>query len=193
MRADLDAGAVRGLCGTAHHVRITRYLCGLGFTGWPLPLTCYRVTGSLGSLVPDAGSAGHWLRHHRGTGIRSSDYQQGDAFRIIYVHAAQRLAVSHVVHHHGGSGRHWSDLAHQGGARRVGRRGSIGASFTLLALVTGSLWGRPCGALTGPGIPGSHRNSSCCSYTLGLCPYDLLSRILGAETGLRRSWALSGD
>jgi heme exporter protein C len=71
------------------------------------------------------------------------DYQQGDAFRIIYVHvpsawmsefAYTTMAVAGAV------GLIWRiKMAHAVAAATA----PIGASFTLLALVTGSLWGRP--------------------------------------------------
>jgi len=71
------------------------------------------------------------------------DYQQGDGFRIIYVHAPSAwmslmvyvtLAISAAV------GLIWRmKIAHAVAASCA----PIGASFTLAALVTGSLWGRP--------------------------------------------------
>src|SRR5476651_2700432 len=71
------------------------------------------------------------------------DYQQGDAFRIIYVHAPAAwlsllcytvMAVAAAV------GLVWRiKLAHALAAATA----PIGASFALLCLVTGSLWGRP--------------------------------------------------
>jgi heme exporter protein C len=71
------------------------------------------------------------------------DYQQGDGFRIIYVHAPSAwlslmiystMAVSAAV------GLIWRiKVAHAFAAACA----PIGASFTLAALVTGSLWGRP--------------------------------------------------
>jgi heme exporter protein C len=71
------------------------------------------------------------------------DYQQGDAFRIIYVHvpsawlsllAYTSMAVAAAV------ALIWRiKMGHAVAAATA----PIGASFTLLALVTGSLWGRP--------------------------------------------------
>jgi len=71
------------------------------------------------------------------------DYQQGEAFRIIYVHApAAWLSLFS-----------YSTMALAGAVALIWRikmghavaaaTAPIGASFTLLALVTGSLWGRP--------------------------------------------------
>src|SRR6202044_1929109 len=71
------------------------------------------------------------------------DYQQGDAFRIIYVHAPSAwlslfayttLAVAGAI------GLIWRiKMGHAVSAATA----PIGASFTLAALLTGSLWGRP--------------------------------------------------
>jgi heme exporter protein C len=71
------------------------------------------------------------------------DYQQGDAFRIIYVHAPSAwlsmfgyttMAVA------GGIALIWRIKIGHAVAAAIA---PIGASFTVLALVTGSLWGRP--------------------------------------------------
>lgn len=72
-----------------------------------------------------------------------ADYQQGDAFRIIYVHvpaaylsmlAYSAMAIS------AGIGLIWRmKLAHAVAAGAA----PLGAWFTFLALATGSIWGRP--------------------------------------------------
>jgi heme exporter protein C len=71
------------------------------------------------------------------------DYQQGDAFRIIYVHvpsAFMSLATYTVMAVAGAIGLIWRiKMGHAVAAASA----PIGASFTLAALVTGSLWGRP--------------------------------------------------
>ena len=71
------------------------------------------------------------------------DYQQGDAFRIIYVHAPSAwmslfiyvtMAVAAAI------GLIWRmKLAHAVAASAA----PVGASFTFAALVTGALWGQP--------------------------------------------------
>jgi len=78
-----------------------------------------------------------------GLAFAPPDYQQGDAFRIVYVHAPAAwlslfayttMAVSGAI------GLIWRiKMAHALSAAAA----PIGASFTILALVTGSLWGRP--------------------------------------------------
>jgi heme exporter protein C len=75
--------------------------------------------------------------------LAPADYQQGDGFRIIYVHAPSAwmslmvyvtMALSAAV------GLIWRmKVAHAVAASCA----AIGASFTVAALATGSLWGRP--------------------------------------------------
>lgn len=71
------------------------------------------------------------------------DYQQGDAFRIIYVHvpAAYLSMMTYMVMAvSAGIGLIWRiKLSHAVAAAAA----PLGAWFTFLALVTGSIWGRP--------------------------------------------------
>jgi heme exporter protein C len=71
------------------------------------------------------------------------DYQQGDAFRIIYVHvpsAWMSLFGYTTMAVAGAIALIWRiKIGHAVAAATA----PIGASFTVLALVTGSLWGRP--------------------------------------------------
>jgi heme exporter protein C len=71
------------------------------------------------------------------------DYQQGDAFRIIYVHvpsAYMSLFCYTAMAVAGGIGLIWRIKMSYALAAATA---PIGASFTALALITGSLWGRP--------------------------------------------------
>src|ERR1700682_3358349 len=78
-----------------------------------------------------------------GLAFAPPDYQQGDAFRIIYVHVPSAWLSLFV----------YTSMAIAGAIALIWRikmghavasaSAPIGASFTLLALVTGSLWGRP--------------------------------------------------
>jgi len=75
--------------------------------------------------------------------LAPADYQQGDAFRIVYVHAPSAwlsmfvyatMAVAAAI------GLVWRiKLAHAVAAASA----PIGASFTFLALATGAIWGKP--------------------------------------------------
>jgi heme exporter protein C len=71
------------------------------------------------------------------------DYQQGDAFRIIYVHAPSAwmsLFVYVVMAASAAIGLIWRmKLAHAVAASCA----PLGASFTFAALATGALWGQP--------------------------------------------------
>lgn len=71
------------------------------------------------------------------------DYQQGDGFRVIYVHAPSAwmsLMVYTTLALAAAVGLIWRiKVAHAAAASCA----TIGASFTVAALVTGSLWGRP--------------------------------------------------
>jgi heme exporter protein C len=71
------------------------------------------------------------------------DYQQGDAFRIIYVHvpsAIMSLSVYSLMAVASGIALIWRiKVGHAVAAACA----PIGASFVILALVTGSLWGKP--------------------------------------------------
>ncbi|MDR3416797.1 MAG: heme ABC transporter permease CcmC [Nevskia sp.] len=75
--------------------------------------------------------------------VAPPDYQQGDAFRIIYVHvpaAALSLSVYTIMAVAGAIALIWRmKLAEVA----VVAAAPVGASFTALALVTGMLWGKP--------------------------------------------------
>ena len=75
--------------------------------------------------------------------IAPADYQQGDSYRIIYIHvpaAWMSLFVYMVMATAGAVGLIWkmkmADVVASCSA-------PLGAAFTFLALVTGSLWGKP--------------------------------------------------
>jgi heme exporter protein C len=78
-----------------------------------------------------------------GLAFAPADYQQGDAFRIIYVHVPSAWMSEFV----------YTTMAIAGGVALIWRikvghavaaaAAPIGASMTLLALVTGSMWGKP--------------------------------------------------
>ncbi len=80
---------------------------------------------------------------YAGLFLAPPDYQQGDAFRIIYVHvpAAYLSMMAYMVMAvAAGIGLIWRiKLAHAVSAAAA----PIGAWFTFLALITGSIWGKP--------------------------------------------------
>jgi heme exporter protein C len=78
-----------------------------------------------------------------GLGIAPPDYQQGEAVRMIYVHvpsALLSLTVYTVMAVASGIALIWRiKVGHAVAAASA----PIGASFVILALITGSLWGKP--------------------------------------------------
>jgi heme exporter protein C len=103
----------------------------------------YRVAGRLapwllwpGVLLIAAGAFG-------GLVLAPADYQQGDGFRIIYVHvpsAYTSLFVYVLLASASAIGLIWRiKLAFAVSAAAA----PVGTSFTALALVTGALWGKP--------------------------------------------------
>ena len=80
---------------------------------------------------------------YSGLVLAPPDYQQGDGFRIIYVHAPTAwlsLSVYTTMAVSAAIGLIWRiKVSHAVAASCA----PIGASFTLCALVTGSLWGAP--------------------------------------------------
>jgi heme exporter protein C len=107
------------------------------------PPHIYRLAGTLtpwfaiGALI----AIGYGLI--AGLVFAPPDYQQGDAFRIIYVHAPSAwisLFAYTAMAIAGAVALIWRmKVGHAVAAAAA----PIGASFTIVALVTGSLWGRP--------------------------------------------------
>jgi heme exporter protein C len=107
------------------------------------PPHVYRISGTLlpwfawpAGLLLAAGAYG-------GLVLAPPDYQQGDGFRIIYVHAPSAwlsLAIYTTMAVSAGVGLIWRmKVAHAVAASCAG----VGAWFTLVSLVTGMLWGKP--------------------------------------------------
>ncbi len=92
--------------------------------------------GGLAAVLLGAGLVG-------GLWFAPPDYQQGESFRIIYVHvpsAWMSLFVYVVMAAAGVTGLVWKVKVADALARSSA---PLGASFTFLALATGSLWGKP--------------------------------------------------
>ncbi|MGO8830664.1 MAG: heme ABC transporter permease [Steroidobacteraceae bacterium] len=107
------------------------------------PPYVYRVTATLAPWFLTAAAIAIGYGAIGGLVFAPPDYQQGNAFRIIYVHAPSgwmsmfaftTMAVAGAI------GLIWRIKMGHAVAAAIA---PIGASFTLLALVTGSLWGRP--------------------------------------------------
>lgn len=117
-----------------------------------LPLALLRL-GSPPVFYSFAGPAGSWLAGiglllfvagaYVGLFLAPPDYQQGESYRIIFVHvpAAWLSMLAYVVMAAAGA-VHLVWRAKVAGAVMAGAA-VPGASFTALALLTGSLWGKP--------------------------------------------------
>jgi heme exporter protein C len=107
------------------------------------PPSVYRTAGKLTPWFMVVAAAAIGYGAIAGLVFAPPDYQQGDAFRIVYVHAPSAwlsqfayttMAVAGAI------GLVWRiKVGHAVAAATA----PIGASFTLATLVTGSLWGRP--------------------------------------------------
>lgn len=99
-----------------------------------------------GKLLPYLGMATIFLFIYGligGLVLAPPDYQQGDAFRIIYIHvpsAFLSLGIYMFMAILASIAWIWriklADIL-------VEQSASLGATFTLLALITGSIWGKP--------------------------------------------------
>jgi heme exporter protein C len=103
----------------------------------------YRIAGKLAPWFGGLAAIALVVGTFKGLVLAPADYQQGDGFRIIYVHvpSAYLSLMAYVVMATGAAiGLIWRmKLAHAVAAACA----PIGASFTFLALATGSIWGRP--------------------------------------------------
>lgn len=93
---------------------------------------------ALGVLAAVLGAAGLWL-----TFAAPEDYQHGDTIRIMFVHVPAAWLSMFVYACLAGSSfiaLVWRTALADAAARAAA---PLGAAFTFLALVTGSLWGRP--------------------------------------------------
>jgi len=103
----------------------------------------YRTSGKLAPWLAWPGVVLMLCGLYAGLVLAPPDYQQGDAFRIIYIHVPSAWL----------SLMGYSALATAGFIALVWRLklaeiaviaiAPVGASFTFLALVTGSIWGKP--------------------------------------------------
>jgi heme exporter protein C len=107
------------------------------------PPFVYRAAATLGSWFLGLALLAIGYGVIAGLAFAPPDYQQGDAFRIIYVHVPSAwlslfgyitMAVAGAI------ALIWRIKM---GFAVAAAAAPIGASFTLLALVTGSLWGKP--------------------------------------------------
>ena len=107
------------------------------------PATFYPVAGKLipwfGWPAAILAAIGVWI----GLGIAPTDFQQGDAYRIIFIHVPTAWMSMFIYLVMAG----WSALALGFNTRLSAMMAQslapTGALMTFIALLTGSLWGRP--------------------------------------------------
>ena len=107
------------------------------------PPHLYRLAGQLAPWLLWISIALITIGTYGGLVLAPPDYQQGDGFRIIYVHAPSAwmsMSIYAVMATGSAIGLIWRmKLAFAVAAASA----PIGASFTFLALVTGAIWGQP--------------------------------------------------
>ena len=107
------------------------------------PPHVYRLAGQISPWLMISGLVLIAWGTYRGLFVAPSDYQQGNAFRIIYLHvpSAYLSQLAYMVMATAGViGLIWRmKLAHAVAASAA----PLGAAFTFLTLATGSIWGRP--------------------------------------------------
>ncbi|MGH8164357.1 MAG: heme ABC transporter permease [Rhodanobacteraceae bacterium] len=107
------------------------------------PPTFYRFAGALRPWLMAAALVSGAIGLYGGLVLAPQDYQQGDAYRIIFIHVPSAWMSLFI----------YAGMAVAGLVALVWRVklaeviamecAPIGAAFTLITLVTGSLWGKP--------------------------------------------------
>jgi heme exporter protein C len=110
----------------------------LGSPRWFYEITPQWVTGtrSVGLLLIAVGSI--W-----GLAFSPPDYQQGDSVRIMYLHVPAAIVAEHCYMLMGVAGIVLLVWRMKLADMVIARAAPIGAAFTVIALITGSLWGHP--------------------------------------------------
>ena len=107
------------------------------------PPHVYRLAGLLTPWFAWPAALSILAALYGGLVLAPPDYQQGEGFRIIYVHAPSAwlsVMIYAVMATAAGIGLIWRmKVAHAAAASCAG----IGAWFTVVSLVTGMLWGKP--------------------------------------------------
>lgn len=107
------------------------------------PPHVYRLAGLLTPWLAWPAGLAIVAALYGGLVLAPPDYQQGEGFRIIYVHAPSAwlsVMIYSVMATAAGIGLIWRmKVAHAAAASCAG----IGAWFTVVSLVTGMLWGKP--------------------------------------------------
>jgi heme exporter protein C len=107
------------------------------------PPTFYRFAGAVRPWAMGLALLAGAIGLYGGLVLAPADYQQGDAYRIIFIHVPSAWMSMFVYAVMGVSG--FMALVWRMKLAEVVAMESapIGAAFTLITLVTGSLWGKP--------------------------------------------------
>ncbi len=103
----------------------------------------YRLAGKLIPWMAWSALVSGLIGTVWGLGFAPTDYQQGEGYRIIFVHlpaAVLSMMIYGVMASAAAAGLIWRMTV---GFSIANACAVIGASFTVLTLATGSLWGRP--------------------------------------------------
>jgi heme exporter protein C len=115
----------------------------LTWSTYAAPSRFYALAGSLTPLLwvttIVAGIVGLWV----GFAIAPTDFQQGDAYRIIFIHVPAAW-MSMIIYLAMALWAIWGWMLNARMASMYARTlAPTGAAFTLIALWTGALWGKP--------------------------------------------------
>ena len=102
----------------------------MAFSRWAAPM--------FGAIAVLLGVAGLWLGFSA-----PEDYQQGDTIRIMFIHVPAAWLALFIYSCLGGASLLALVFRHRLADAAAQAAAPLGAAFTFLALVTGSLWGRP--------------------------------------------------
>jgi heme exporter protein C len=107
------------------------------------PVHAYRLSGRLVPWLAVSAGVMFAIGLYVGLVVAPTDFQQGDAYRVLFVHvpaAWMGMLLYVVLAAYAGIG--W--VSHTRVSSMMASSVSVtGAMFTALALITGSLWGRP--------------------------------------------------
>ena len=102
----------------------------MAFSRWAAPM--------FGVIAAALAAAGLWLAFSV-----PPDYQQGETVRIMFIHVPAAIMAMFIYACLGGASLLSLVFRHVLADAAAEAAAPLGAGFTLLALVTGSLWGRP--------------------------------------------------
>ena len=78
-----------------------------------------------------------------GIGFSPTDYKQGDVYRIIYIHVPSAILAESIYIFMAISGFISMVWRAKIAGMLINSAAPIGAGFTLVVLLTGSIWGKP--------------------------------------------------